>query len=275
MAHRQIERTDDISVEGNYKIIKKVRHFGRHKLGADVYVDYNPSQQRESKKIEIVYQCLKLAITKSNKNKVLKVDAEINMNKVRSNIDINNWLLRQLHVERCAPFHIPEVFGWANPMKEITESSVFIKHLFDYVPDIKSRDDAVILVPGDGASPRCGFPLSLLLPNSKVFSIDPMLKVSDDNHFVWENKPNFLAIKSRIEDFEIPHNKEGSLTVILSIHAHIDMNKLWKRISGWKIAFVSPCCMIKKQLLPIDTVKSWREHEMASEKNRMFLYEEK
>lgn len=132
---------------------------------------------------------------------------------------------------------------YRNAAKEITESWAMLEAAKKFVPDI---DECVVVVVGDGCSPRTGA-LFAYYTKANVISIDPAMNLAHWNEHV-ENQtkigfpPSRLrVVAGKAEDERI--DVGGRKVVVVWPHSHADMDGIKLHNYSERVDIVMPCCV--------------------------------
>ncbi|KAL0487426.1 hypothetical protein AKO1_000842 [Acrasis kona] len=94
-------------------------------------------------------------------------------------------------------------------------------------------------VVADGSTPRTGA-IFALSTNWLIYSIDPVMKT---NNGAAKKLERLSCHQSTAEDFVIPEQVEGALSVVVAVHSHANFNDFWQRLPTPKIGVAIPCCV--------------------------------
>lgn len=160
-----------------------------------------------------------------------------------------NWFWYQL---KQKPDLRNVLIDWFPNPKEQTESVAMLVHAEKYA----KLENALVLIAGDGQTPRTGLLFALLYSTCIVKSIDPIMKL-DDTHSL----PNLRRCKTTMEEFITASKQEWedcSKSIVLVFphsHANIYVNvkeiieTVSRKINIYIISM--PCCFLDLQTLTI------------------------
>jgi len=132
---------------------------------------------------------------------------------------------------------------------------------------LKSGTPVNVYVPGDGKKPYTAAALSLMTPSTwTIVAVDPLMSEKFSTERVH-------CVCARAEDLCIPSHDEnqGAISIIISVHAHCDLDEFAASIPGTRIVVSLPCCgtcgLVRKTpdieyedldvLSPKRTIKAW------------------
>lgn len=156
-----------------------------------------------------------------------------------------------------------KVFSLFPNAKEITESVGILECLYHKIKVDRSSISTVCYVLGDGTTPKTG---AIVAISSKfqVHSIDPKIKVKQSVYI-----PRLFISKCKSQNFKAI-DQTATLSIILAVHSHANLNDFWQRIPLSKIAIAIPCCV--NQCTDIDPVESYNDNKIFSEKNQIIYW---
>lgn len=150
-----------------------------------------------------------------------------------------------------------------NKCKEISESMSAHDCLYYIIGVNRSSPDTYCYVLGDGTSPRTAA-LIAISSKFKVFSIDPLLTSR------WNNYMDRLTLFTGLSQDFTDINPKASLSIIIGVHSHANLNEFWSRVPKPKIAISIPCCV--KQETSIDITGKYIDPKNLSEKNTVLYW---
>lgn len=172
---------------------------------------------------------------------------------------------------------LPLFARYKGSAKEITESMALLEAGRKYLRDDydMALKDSVVIVIGDGASPRTGACFAYYT-HAEVISIDPNFNMDHWSEFVDKQTkmgypPQRLqVIKERFEDVHIDCLNKDTLVIWPHSHAPMSLNQLSNYKSRVDIAM--PCCMkIPPAWMSIPHI-FYTDLEVLSPKNEIHIW---
>ena len=122
---------------------------------------------------------------------------------------------------------------------------------------------ARVFVLGDGKEPLGAAAVSLHFPDWKICSIDPLANQGQIG--------NISVFCGMSEDFTIPDNEDGCVTVVVACHSHAPLQEFYDRVSGPRCCVTVPCCAQFNHLRET-ALSSYDDFEIYSTTRRVNLY---
>jgi len=149
---------------------------------------------------------------------------------------VSNFVLRIIGKHNL---NIIELFGQADPLKEISEVGAII--YYSKMLSKKFRGKVCCYVIGEGKRPCISRLLHLEFPELHIVSIDPLINISDKDI----NNVNNVEYHSKYDTEVDTSNYVNYDTIfILGLHSHNNMTDFWNRfIYKNKFLINIPCCV--------------------------------
>lgn len=131
---------------------------------------------------------------------------------------------------------------YKNAHKEITESMAMLEAAKRFIPNVS---ECLVVVVGDGASPRTGAVFAYFT-KAEVISVDPAFNMAHwEVHYRQQAAMGFPiqrleVIKDKIED--VPIYCKDKRVLILWPHSHADMDSIKLFDYGQRYDIAMPCC---------------------------------
>ena len=172
-----------------------------------------------------------------------------------------------LSLKASADILYRQLFPHKTACKEISETIAIYRAVADHLKLDTNRQDILVVVPGDGVTPRTAATFAFLT-KWKCLSIDLAMKEQN-----WDVQ-RLTAVKANADNY--PINAEGKEVIVLYCHSHSNLLRNIQQISNSsKLHVVAmPCCTALPHQLMILPHLTYRDQHVWSTKNDIHIWKE-